>query len=157
MANVPVQPGPQPGTGDHPADAQDRPGPRPPPRPRPLVAAQGFQFEPRQPQVCEVHPRPAAGHHTHVRRRDQGDGLHERAGPHWSELTAMGSPACSPGVSAQGTVKAGPGPVNAPAVVAGTTVQRGDAIVADDDGVLCVPLLRRSHTLGHRRRDHGER
>ncbi|MDX3233310.1 hypothetical protein [Streptomyces sp. ME19-01-6] len=69
----------------------------------------------------------------------------------------MGPTACSPGVSAQGTVKAGPGPVTAPAVVAGTTVRRGDVIVADDDGVLCVPLLRRSHTLGHRRRDHGER
>jgi len=56
-----------------------------------------------------------------------------------------------------GPVKAGPGPVNAPAVVAGTTVRRGDVIAADDDGVLCVPLQDRSHTLGHRRRDHGER
>jgi len=56
VANAPVPPGPQPSTGDHPAGAQDRPGPRPPPRTRPLVAAQGFQFEPRRPQVCEAHP-----------------------------------------------------------------------------------------------------
>ncbi|WP_443080278.1 hypothetical protein [Streptomyces sp. SP18BB07] len=92
-----------------------------------------------------------------VRRRDQDDGLHDLARPHDpSELTAMGLPACSRGVSAQGTVKAGPGPVTAPAVVACTTVQRGDVIAADADGVLRVPLLRRPHTLGHRRRDHRE-
>ncbi|MEU9175049.1 hypothetical protein AB0D34_46125 [Streptomyces sp. NPDC048420] len=112
-----------------------------------MVAAQGFQFEPRRPQVCEVHPRPAAGQHTRVRRRDQGDGLHDRAGPQGpSELTAIGPPACSRGVSAQGTVKASPGPVTAPAVVAGTTVRRGDVIAAHDDGVLRVLLLRRSPT-----------
>jgi 4-hydroxy-4-methyl-2-oxoglutarate aldolase len=69
----------------------------------------------------------------------------------------MGFPACSRVVLAQGMVKAGPGPVNAPAVVAGTTVRASDVIVADDDGVLCVPLLCRSHTLGHRRRDRRER
>jgi len=44
-----------------------------------------------------------------------------------------------------------------PAVVAGITVRRGDVIVADGGGVLCVPLLRRWHTLGHPHRDHGER
>jgi 4-hydroxy-4-methyl-2-oxoglutarate aldolase len=54
-------------------------------------------------------------------------------------------------------VTAGPGPVNAPAVVTGTTIRRGDVIAADDDGVLCVPLQDCSHTLGHRRRDQGER
>ncbi|WP_060886404.1 hypothetical protein [Streptomyces caniscabiei] len=59
------------------------------------------------------------------------------------------------GVSAQGAVQAGPGSATAPFVLAATTVRRGDVIVADDDGVLRVPLLHRSHTLGHRRRDHG--
>ncbi|MFI7498837.1 hypothetical protein ACIBVL_10015 [Streptomyces sp. NPDC049687] len=47
--------------------------------------------------------------------------------------------------------------MTAPAGVAGTTVRRGDVIAAHDDGVLRVLLLRRSHTLGHRRHDHKER
>ncbi|MEU1185679.1 hypothetical protein ABZ464_50350 [Streptomyces sp. NPDC005820] len=96
---------------------------------------------------------------SHLRSTsDQGDGLHDRTGPHGpSELTATSFPACSRRASAQGAVKAGPGPVNAPAAVADTTVRRCDVIVADDNGVPRVPLPRRSHTFGHRRRDHGER
>ncbi|WP_079052113.1 hypothetical protein [Streptomyces regalis] len=61
-------------------------------------------------------------------------------------MTARGFPACLRGVSAQGAVKAGLGPVAAPAVVAGTTVGRGDVIVADDDGVLCAPAAPLAHT-----------
>ncbi|THG29929.1 4-carboxy-4-hydroxy-2-oxoadipate aldolase/oxaloacetate decarboxylase [Naasia lichenicola] len=54
------------------------------------------------------------------------------------DLRAMGFPAWAGAQNAQGTVKATPGSVNVPIVVGGVVIRPGDAVVADDDGVLCV-------------------
>jgi len=55
-----------------------------------------------------------------------------------AELHEMGFPVFCGAVSAQGTVKATPGAVNVPVSIGGQQIRPGDAVLADDDGVVVV-------------------
>ena len=56
-----------------------------------------------------------------------------------ADLQAMGFGVFCAAVCAQGTVKATAGAVNVPVSIGGQLIAPGDAVIADDDGVLVVP------------------
>ncbi|MBB2944458.1 4-hydroxy-4-methyl-2-oxoglutarate aldolase [Actinoplanes lutulentus] len=64
-----------------------------------------------------------------------------------AELREMGFPVWSRAISTQGTVKASPGSVNVPIVVGGQVINPGDAVIADDDGVVVVAHERAAEVL----------
>lgn len=64
-----------------------------------------------------------------------------------AELREMNFHAWAGAQNAQGTVKATGGSVNVPIVLGGAQIQPGDVVVADDDGVVCVPRERVTEVL----------
>lgn len=55
------------------------------------------------------------------------------------DIREIGLPVFARGVVPQGGGKAGPGQVNFPVACGGIAVMPGDVIVADDNGIVCVP------------------
>ena len=56
-----------------------------------------------------------------------------------STIAEIGFPVFSRSISVKGTVKESLGPVGQPVVLGGVTVNPGDLVIGDDDGVVVIP------------------
>jgi len=63
------------------------------------------------------------------------------------ELRSLAFPVWAKAISAKGTLKRKLGSVNIPIRCAGQFINPGDIIVADDDGVVCIPMQRADEIL----------
>jgi 4-hydroxy-4-methyl-2-oxoglutarate aldolase len=68
----------------------------------------------------------------------------------------MGFPVWSRAISAKGTVKAALGSVNVPVVCAGVNVIPGDAVIAEDDGVVVVSRKDAAEVLAKGEKRHAD-
>ncbi len=72
-------------------------------------------------------------------------------------IRALRFPVWCRAVSITGTVKETAGAVNLPVSIGGTVISPGDVIIADDDGVVCVPRARAAEVAeASRQRDERE-
>jgi 4-hydroxy-4-methyl-2-oxoglutarate aldolase len=71
-------------------------------------------------------------------------------------LREMGFPVWSRAISAKGTVKAALGSVNVPVVCAGVNVIPGDAVIAEDDGVVVVSRKDAAEVLAKGEKRHAD-
>lgn len=62
-------------------------------------------------------------------------------------ILAVGLPLFCAGLTPNSPVRNGPGTVGLPVVLGGVTVEAGDIIVADNDGVVVIPLARAADVL----------
>jgi 4-hydroxy-4-methyl-2-oxoglutarate aldolase len=64
-------------------------------------------------------------------------------------IRGVGLPCYAAGVTPNSPAKTGPGTVGLPIVVGGVTVDSGDIVVGDEDGVVIIPRTRIAETLEH--------